>query len=192
MAGSDPVNLPPYATLLDHLRTRLDAAIRAVPDFPQPGILFRDITPVLQDPILCADVIQGFKDALASQRIDAVAGIESRGFLFGLPLAIELGVPFITVRKKGKLPWRTVSYSYQLEYGSAAVEMHVDSVRPGMHVLVHDDLLATGGTAAAAAELVRMQGGSVVGFSFLIELAFLGGAQRLAQYQAGIVRLITY
>jgi len=170
----------------------LDGAIRAVPDFPKPGILFRDITPVLQDPALCADVVQGFKDALAGQRIDAIAGIESRGFLFGLPLAIALGVPFITVRKKGKLPWRTVSYKYDLEYGSAEVEMHVDSVRPGMNVLVHDDLLATGGTAAAAAELVRMQGGTVAGFSFLIELAFLHGAERLGQYRADIVCLITY
>lgn len=170
----------------------MDAAIRAVPDFPKPGILFRDITPVLQDPALCADVLDGFQAALAGQRIDAIAGIESRGFLFGLPLAIRLGVPFITVRKKGKLPWRTVSHSYQLEYGSAEVEMHVDSVRPGMHVLIHDDLLATGGTAAAAAELVRMQGGTVAGFSFLIELAFLNGALRLAPYQAATVRLITY
>jgi adenine phosphoribosyltransferase len=103
-----------------------------------------------------------------------------------------LGVPFLTVRKKGKLPWRTVSYKYDLEYGSAEVEMHVDSVRPGMRVLVHDDLLATGGTAVAAAELVRMQGGIVVGFSFLIELSFLEGLKRLEQYNAKVVTLLKY
>lgn len=184
--------MPPYTSTLEQLQERLKAAIRAVPDFPKPGILFRDITPVLEDPVLCADVLTGFRQALSGRRIDAVAGIESRGFLFGLPLAIQLGVPFVTVRKKGKLPWRTVRYAYDLEYGSAEMEMHVDSVKPGMHVLVHDDLLATGGTAAAAAELVRMQGGTVAGFSFLIELAALQGAQRLATYQAEVVRLITY
>jgi adenine phosphoribosyltransferase len=174
------------------LKARLEAAVRAVPDFPKPGILFRDITPVLEDPLLCRAVVEGFREAHAATPIDAIAGIESRGFLFGMPLALALGVPFVTVRKKGKLPWRTVSYSYDLEYGSAEVEMHVDSVRPGMRVLVHDDLLATGGTAAAAAELVRMQGGTVAGFSFLIELSFLQGVERLKTYNADIVRLITY
>ncbi len=174
------------------LRSRLEAAIRAVPDFPKPGILFRDITPVLEDPILCKDITAGFREALVGTPVDAIAGIESRGFLFGMPLAIALGVPFLTVRKKGKLPWRTVSHKYDLEYGSAEVEMHVDSVRPGMRVLVHDDLLATGGTAAAAAELVRMQGGTVTAFSFLIELSFLNGAQRLKDYNANLVNMITY
>ncbi len=122
--------------------------------------------------------------------MDAIAGIESRGFLFGMPLALALGIPFVTVRKKGKLPWRTVSYKYDLEYGSAEVEMHVDAVKPGMRVLVHDDLLATGGTAMAAAELIRMQGGTVAGFSFLIELSFLNGVQRLKPYNAPIISLV--
>ena len=171
---------------------RLEAAIRAVPDFPKPGILFRDITPVLEDPILCRDITEGFREALNGIPVDAIAGIESRGFLFGMPLAIAMGVPFLTVRKKGKLPWKTVSHKYDLEYGSAEVEMHVDSVKPGMRVMVHDDLLATGGTAAAAAELVRMQGGIVTAFSFLIELSFLNGAQRLKEYNADQVSLITY
>src|SRR5262249_48632538 len=117
---------------------------------------------------------------------------ESRGFLFGMPLALELGVPFITVRKKGKLPWKTVAYKYDLEYGTAEVEMHVDAVRPGMRVLVHDDLLATGGTAAAAAELIRMQGGQLAGFGFLIELSFLQGAGHLSTYNTDIIRLVTY
>lgn len=174
------------------LRTRLEAAIRAVPDFPKPGILFRDITPVLEDPILCRAITEGFREELAATPIDAIAGIESRGFLFGMPLALAMGVPFLTVRKKGKLPWKTVSHKYDLEYGSAEVEMHVDSVRPGMRVMVHDDLLATGGTAAAAAELVRMQGGTVAAFSFLIELSFLKGLERLQHYNAPVVRLTTY
>ncbi|MEO8066777.1 MAG: adenine phosphoribosyltransferase [Flavobacteriales bacterium] len=174
------------------LEARLRSAIRAVPDFPKPGILFRDITPVMEDPALSTAVVDGLIDSLKGQRIDAIAGIESRGFLYGMPMALKLGVPFITVRKKGKLPWKTVAYKYDLEYGSAEIEMHVDTVRPGMRVLVHDDLLATGGTAAAAAELIRMQGGTVAGFSFLIELAFLNGAQRLNTYGADIIRLVTY
>lgn len=174
------------------LRQRLEAAIRAVPDFPKPGILFRDITPVLEDPILCRAITEGFRERLQGIPVDAIAGIESRGFLFGMPLALALGVPFLTVRKKGKLPWRTVSYKYDLEYGSAEVEMHVDSVKPGMRVMVHDDLLATGGTAAAAAELVRMQGGTVTAFSFLIELSFLHGVDKLRAYNAPHINLISY
>lgn len=174
------------------LETRLRSAIRAVPDFPKPGILFRDITPVMENVALSTAVVDGLIAALKGQRIDAIAGIESRGFLYGMPMALKLGVPFITVRKKGKLPWKTVAYKYDLEYGSAEIEMHVDTVTPGMRVLVHDDLLATGGTAAAAAELIRMQGGTVAGFSFLIELAFLNGAQRLNIYGADIIRLVTY
>ena len=175
-----------------NIEARLKAAIRAVPDFPKPGILFRDITPVLEDPKLCRAAIEGFRSELLTRPVDAIAGIESRGFLFGMPLALALGVPFLTVRKKGKLPWRTVSYKYDLEYGSAEVEMHVDAVRPGMRVLVHDDLLATGGTAAAAAELIGMQGGIVSAFSFLIELSFLQGVDRLRPYNADVIRLVTY
>lgn len=177
---------------MSELENRLKAAVRAVPDFPKPGILFRDITPVLEDAALCTAAVDGFRHALAAQRIDAIAGIESRGFLFGMPLAMALNIPFVTVRKKGKLPWKTVSYSYDLEYGSAEVEMHVDSVKPGMRVMVHDDLLATGGTAAAAAELIRKQGGTVAAFSFLIELSFLNGMHRLKPYGAEVVRLVTY
>ena len=177
---------------MNDLETQLRNAIRAVPDFPRPGILFRDITPVMEQPLLSLAVVEGFREALRSVRVDAIAGIESRGFLYGMPLALRLGVPFITVRKKGKLPYTTVSYKYDLEYGSAEIEMHVDSVKPGMRVLVHDDLLATGGTAAAAAELVRMQGGEVAAFSFLIELSFLNGVEKLRHYNADIIRLVTY
>jgi adenine phosphoribosyltransferase len=174
------------------LETRLRKAIRAVPDFPKPGILFRDITPVMEDPLLSLAVVEGFREALQASPVDAIAGIESRGFLYGMPLALKLGVPFVTVRKKGKLPWRTVSHKYDLEYGSAEIEMHVDAVRPGMRVLVHDDLLATGGTAAAAAELIRRQGGEVAGFSFLIELSFLHGVEKLSRFNAPLIRLVTY
>lgn len=177
---------------MSDVQQRLEAAIRAVPDFPKPGILFRDITPVLEDPSLCRAVIDAFRERLAGTPIDAIAGIESRGFLFGMPLALALGVPFITVRKKGRLPWKTVSHAYALEYGTAEMEMHEGSVRPGMRVLVHDDLLATGGTAAAAAQLTLMQGGSVAGFSFLIGLGFLNGMQRLEPYDAKVVTLLTF
>ena len=170
---------------------RLKEAIRDVPDFPKPGILFRDITPVLQDPELCGAVVRGFADVL-HERPDAIAGVESRGFLFGVPLALHLGVPFITVRKKGKLPYRTVSLKYELEYGHAEIEMHADALRPGMRVLVHDDLLATGGTAAASASLIKQQGATVSGFSFLIELSDLGGVRRLEPFGCAISRLITY
>lgn len=174
------------------LQQRLEAAIRAVPDFPKPGVLFRDITPVLEDPLLCRALIEGFKHRLQDIPIDGIAGIESRGFLFGMPLALALGVPFLTVRKKGKLPGRTVGCAYTLEYGTAEVEMHEGSVLPGMRILVHDDLLATGGTAAAAAQLVRMQGGTVSGFAFLIELAFLNGLTKLEPFNAKVVTLQTY
>ena len=146
----------------------------------------------MEDPSLSNAVVDAFVTSAQSKGIDAVAGIESRGFLFGMPLALRLGVPFLTVRKKGKLPYRTVSYKYDLEYGSAEIEMHVDVVCPGMRVLVHDDLLATGGTAAASAELIRMQGGQVAAFSFLVELSTLGGAERLRPYGADILRLVTY
>jgi adenine phosphoribosyltransferase len=174
------------------IEQRLDQTLRTIPDFPKPGIMFKDITPVLEDPILCQDLVDDFISKLSSIKIDALVGVESRGFLFGLPLAMALKVPFITVRKKGKLPYKTVSYSYDLEYGSAEIEMHKDSIQPGWNVLVHDDLLATGGTAAAAAELVKMEGGLVAGFSFLIGLSFLNGANKLSSYSENIVSTIEY
>ncbi|MFT7612186.1 MAG: adenine phosphoribosyltransferase [Parvicellaceae bacterium] len=174
------------------IEQRLDQTLRTIPDFPKPGIMFKDITPVLEDPILCQDLVDDFISKLSSIKVDAVVGVESRGFLFGLPLAMALKVPFITVRKKGKLPYKTVSYSYDLEYGSAEIEMHKDSIQPGWNVLVHDDLLATGGTAAAAAELVKMEGGLVAGFSFLIGLSFLNGAKKLSSYSENIVSTIEY
>lgn len=174
------------------LEQRLRDAIRDVPDFPRPGILFKDITPILLDPALCADTATALAHDAHPLRPDAVVGVESRGFFFGLMMAQRLGVPFIPVRKAGKLPYRTISHQYSLEYGTATVEMHVDAVRPGQRVLIHDDLLATGGTAAAAAELVKQQGGTVAGFSFLVALDFLNGQQTLKPYADNIVSLLHY
>lgn len=171
---------------------RIDQSLRTIPDFPKPGIQFKDITPLMENPALSRDIIAEFQARLNGVRIDAIVGVESRGFLYGLPLAIALNVPFITVRKKGKLPYKTVSYSYDLEYGSAVIEMHQDSIQQGWNVLVHDDLLATGGTAAAAAELVKMEGGTIAGFSFIIGLNFLNGAEKLKQYSENIINLVEY
>lgn len=174
------------------IATRIKGAIRDVPDFPKPGILFKDITPILEDPVLCGDIIDEFATRCSSMGVQAIAGVESRGFLFGVPLAIRMGVPFITVRKKGKLPYKTVSYSYDLEYGSAEIEMHQGSIHPGWKVLVHDDLLATGGTAAATAELIISQGAEVCGFAFLVELEALKGKDRLEVYRGECLNLVSY
>lgn len=172
--------------------SRVEEAIRNVPDFPKPGIMFKDITPVLEDPVLCKDIIEEFVERLQGVQIDAIAGVESRGFLFGMPLAIRMGVPFITIRKKGKLPYETVSYSYDLEYGSAEIEVHKGSIEPGAKVMVHDDLLATGGTAAATAELVKSQGADVAAFSFLVDLTFLNGVEKLKSYTGELVKIVSY
>jgi adenine phosphoribosyltransferase len=162
-----------------------------VPDFPKPGILFKDITPILENAELSKEIVDKFAEDWKG-KIDAIAGVESRGFLFGFPLAMKLGIPFILIRKKGKLPYDTVSYSYDLEYGSAEIEMHVNTVSKGMKVLVHDDLLATGGTAAAASELIKLEGGDIAGFSFLVELAFLEGSKKLNQYSNNVKSIVTY
>jgi adenine phosphoribosyltransferase len=176
----------------DPLVERTRRTVREIPDYPKPGVDFKDITPVLEDPGLTRDLLQRFRNEAEAMGANAIVGVESRGFLFGMALAIEMGVPFITVRKKGKLPAETVSYSYELEYGSEEIEMHADSLKEGMKVLIHDDLLATGGTAAAAAELVKEQGGEVAGFGFLIELSFLGGESRIRPYSENIFKLLSY
>ena len=153
--------------------------IRDVPDFPKPGIVFRDITPLLQDAealrIACELLAEPFK----GRGIDMVVGVESRGFIFGPPVALQLGAGFAIARKAGKLPWDTVSESFELEYGVEQIEMHRDAVGPEQRVLLIDDVIATGGTAAATAELVRRMGAQVVGSCFLIELSFLEGRKRL-------------
>tara|TARA_B100000508_G_scaffold85617_1_gene66569 strand:+ start:580 stop:1107 length:528 start_codon:yes stop_codon:yes gene_type:complete len=174
------------------IQDKLDLVIREVPDFPKPGIKFKDITPILKQPELCREIILEIEKQFSAESIDVIVGVESRGFLFGMLLAQQLNVPFVTVRKKGKLPYNTVSYKYDLEYGTAEIEMHVDAIEPGQNVLVHDDLLATGGTAVAAAELIKKQGGNVAGFSFIIELLFLDGAARLKQYSNKVLSLVSY
>lgn len=174
------------------LESRVKATIRDVPDFPKPGILFKDITPVLADAALCRDLLNGFVDQLGEIKVDGIVGIESRGFLFGMLLAQKLQVPFLPVRKKGKLPFKTYSYEYNLEYGSATIEMHTDSIKSGSSIIIHDDLLATGGTAAATAELVKMQGGIVSAFSFLINLSFLNGKEKLAPHSDNIFSIVNY
>lgn len=153
--------------------------IRDVQDFPKPGILFKDITPLLQSATARKAVIMNLKAQFEKESIDAVAGIEARGFLFGVPLADVLEVPFIPVRKAGKLPYLRVSESYDLEYGQATIEIHRDAVQNGQRVLIHDDLLATGGTCIAAARLLKKLGAVTAGFSFLINLSFLEGEQKL-------------
>jgi len=153
--------------------------IREIPDFPRPGIGFKDITPLLADADALAEAVRLLADYARPLAVDCVIAAEARGFLLGPALALELGAGFVLARKPGKLPYETVSAEYLLEYGSGQLELHTDAVASGKRVLVHDDLLATGGTAAALCELVEQLGGDVVACSFLIELAFLGGRQQL-------------
>lgn len=174
------------------LETKVKEAIRDVADFPKPGILFKDITPILENPVLCREITQGLALPFQHLELNAIVGVESRGFLFGMLLAQHFNIPFIPVRKAGKLPYKTVSWSYDLEYGSATIEMHEDAIQPGWKVLIHDDLLATGGTAAAAAELIQKQGAGVEGFSFLVELAFLNGKSTLSAYSPNVQSLVIY
>lgn len=175
-----------------NLEDRVKNSIRDVADFPKPGIMFKDITPIMQDYQLCSDIVEHSRIKLSSLQIEGIAGIESRGFLIGLPLAMALKVPFILIRKKGKLPYKTVSHSYNLEYGSAEIEMHIDAVKPGQRILIHDDLLATGGSASAAAELINKQKATVVGFNFLVELSFLNGRDVISKYSENISNLVHY
>jgi adenine phosphoribosyltransferase len=155
--------------------------IRSVPDFPQPGILFYDITPLLQHPVGLPAVIKQLGDPFVQEQVDYVVGIESRGFMFGTPLACSLGSGFIPVRKPGKLPPPVLNASYSLEYGSDQLEIRQDIFRPGDRVLIVDDVIATGGTARATAELVQQAGGEVCGFAFVIELTFLNGRKHLPE-----------
>ncbi|MGA9876075.1 MAG: adenine phosphoribosyltransferase [Solirubrobacteraceae bacterium] len=163
---------------------QLRKLIRDIPDFPQPGIVFKDITPLMADPDALALAVRGLAEYARPLKADCVVAAEARGFLLGPALALELGAGFVLARKPGKLPWETVSAEYLLEYGSNQLELHTDAIGPGARVLVHDDLLATGGTAAALCDLVGQLGGVVVGCGFLMELAFLGGRERLAPHEA--------
>ncbi len=174
------------------LTKRLQEVIRDIPDFPKPGILFKDITPILAVPELCTDIVEDFYARFSQNKIDAIVGVESRGFLFGMMIAAKFQVPFVSVRKSGKLPYKTISYEYDLEYGSSKVEMHIDSIKEGWNVLIHDDLLATGGTAIAASELVKQLGGNIAGYGFVIELGFLAGRKNLEKYSTEIYSTIMY
>lgn len=171
---------------------QIKSAIRDIPDFPKPGIIFKDITPILKDPQLCENIVNAFVEKLKGTRIDAIAGIESRGFLFGLTLATKLGVPFVPVRKAGKLPFTIKQKAYKLEYGTATIELHTDAFEPGQHIMIHDDLLATGGTALAASELIQEMGGIIAGFSFVVGLGFLNGLERISPVCDKVVVLAEY
>ena len=165
--------------MLDHVRK----AIRDIPDFPQPGIIFKDITPVLKEPALFDEVVKLFAERVKALRVDKIAVIESRGFIFGAPVAHELGLGLVPVRKKGKLPYHTIEESYALEYGTATLEVHEDAFEKGERIVIIDDLLATGGTALASAKLVERLGAHVAEFLFLVELGFLDGRKKLSGYE---------
>ena len=169
---------------------KIEEYVRTIPDFPEPGIMFRDVTSVLQDPDGLKLAIDEMIHLLDGVEFDLIAGTESRGFIFGVPIAYELGKAFIPVRKKGKLPCETVSAEYELEYGTACIEIHKDSIKPGQKVVIVDDLIATGGTIEAAIRLVEQLGGEVVKVIFLMELAGLKGREKLAGYD--VASVITY
>ena len=176
------------------LGAQIASLIRDIPDFPQAGVTFKDITPLLDDHATFTAVVEALaaagRDASGAVVVDKVVGMEARGFILAAPVALALGVGFVPVRKPGKLPWETASEAYELEYGTVELEVHLDAIAPGEKVLVVDDVIATGGTALAAARLVEGLGGQVVGLAFLIELAFLGGADRLGELPH--VSLLTY
>ena len=174
----------------DRIADAARAAIRDVPDFPKPGIMFKDITPVLANGRLFDSTIHHLLTDIAPGSVDKIVGIDARGFIFGAAAAQRLGVGFVPVRKKGKLPWETHEQSYDLEYGSNTVAVHTDAVAPGERILLVDDLLATGGTAAASLQLLSRLGAKIVGVRFVIELAFLGGRERLGPFD--VRSLITY
>lgn len=164
--------------------------VRDIPDFPKPGIMFKDITPVLGDAPAFQEVVDRFVEWAAERTPDIIVGVESRGFVFGAPVALAMGLGFVPVRKVGKLPHQTIRQEYALEYGTNVVEVHSDAIQAGQRALIVDDLLATGGTAAASANLVEQLGGRVAGFTFLIELAFLQGRKYLGSYD--VQALLTY
>jgi adenine phosphoribosyltransferase len=174
------------------LDRRVRSALRAIPDYPKPGILFQDITPVLGDAVLLKDVIAGMAQPFAGQGITRVLGIEARGFILGGAVAHGLGAGFVPIRKRGKLPWDTIAYDYELEYGTDRVELHADAVEPGERVLLVDDLIATGGTAEAAVELLTRIGGQVIEAVFVIELDDLEGRPRLERRGIPVFALLHF
>ena len=176
MSAASPINLSEF--------------IRDIPDFPKPGILFRDITPLLQSPLAFRETIQRLAEPFRGQGIDVVAAAEARGFIFAAPLALELQAGLVPIRKPGKLPGKTFSHTYDLEYGSDTLQIHYDAIPRGCKVLMVDDLLATGGTVAACCHMIEQSGGIIAGCAFVIELTFLNGRKRIAQYPT--ISLIQY
>ena len=174
------------------IQEKLDKVIRTISDFPKEGISFKDITPLLLDSSLTNNIIDEFIIKLEGVKIDAIVGVESRGFLFGFLLANKMEIPFVPIRKVGKLPGETLQYKYDLEYGSAEVEIHKNDIQKGWNILIHDDLLATGGTASAAAELVLQLGCNVSAFTFVVNLDFLNGKKKIEEYTNNIISLIDY
>ena len=174
------------------IEDKIKNAVRNVPDFPKEGIMFKDITPILKDVELCKEITKEFARRIAVLKPDVIVGVESRGFLFGMSIAQELGIPFVPIRKKGKLPADCYTVEYDLEYGSATIEIHKDAIDTGMRVVIHDDLLATGGTVLASAELIKQSSGILVGFSFIIELDFFGAEEKLKGYSSNIITLANY
>jgi adenine phosphoribosyltransferase len=168
----------------------LQAKIRDVPDFPEPGIIFKDIMPLLADPATLRETVDLLAAWIEPRKPDVILGAEARGFILGAAIAYKLGCGFVAARRPGKLPWKTVSATYALEYGENSLELHADAIENGQRVLVHDDVLATGGTACAICDLAEQLGGVVVGTAFVIELAFLEGRKQLEQYD--VFSLITY
>lgn len=171
---------------------KIDFAIREVPNFPKPGINFKDITPLFLDYELSCEIVDAFIERLQAQNVDAIVGVESRGFLFGFLLANRMGIPFVPIRKVGKLPGETLKYKYDLEYGSAEVEVHKSDIKKDWNIVIHDDLLATGGTACAAAEIIQELGAKVTSFTFIISLDYLNGNEKLEKYSKEIIILKSY
>lgn len=173
------------------LAAEIKQSIRDVPDFPKPGIIFKDITPLFYDQALCTKIVDGF---IAQMTVipDAIIGIESRGFLFGFLMANKLNKPFVLIRKAGKLPYKKIGFEYDLEYGTSKIEIHEDALQKDWNVIIHDDLLATGGTAEAAAQLVKQIGANVIGFNFVVGLDFLDGKEKLNKHSKNIICLVNY
>lgn len=174
------------------IEQKIKNTVRDIPDFPKEGIMFKDITPILKDVNLCKEITLEFAKRLSELKPDLIVGIESRGFLFGMLIAQSLQIPFIPIRKKGKLPAECYSVEYDLEYGSACIEIHKDAITKGQRVVIHDDLLATGGTVLASSELIKKSGGEIIAYSFLVGLDFLGGDEKLRSFSPNIITLANY
>jgi adenine phosphoribosyltransferase len=172
--------------------TQLKNTIRDIPDFPKQGIVFKDLTPLLKNPDLCVKIADAFCEKIKPTAPDAIVALDSRGFWFALMISTRLGIPMIPIRKEGKLPYKTVAKAYALEYGMSKVEMHIDALQPGWKVIIHDDLLATGGTAEAASTLIVEQKATVCGYAFIVELDALQGRKKLESYSEKVFSLIHY